>query len=512
MLLGQRVAVKVLRRHYADDPARLSRFLAAARQAAAVSHPSVATVRDYGNGGPDNAPYLVTEFIEGPSLAEVISGEAVRPSLIAATLAQVAEGLHAAHQAGLAHGDLKPANILLAGGGGRRAMVTDFAITHALDAIARAGHTPGTVHGTATVLYLAPERVSGGLGTPAGDLYSLGIIAHEWLAGTPPFTGTAQQVLAAHLRRPLPRLPVVVPPGLARLVARLADKDPGNRFPDAREVARAARALAGELREGAQGDPARFPVRLEIAPDFAATRQQATIAAPRPADEAAGLRLSGLRAHKREIAWAASALVLAGLIGWAPSAPIGSAVKVVQLAIPAAGHQAGPAGHRDTAHRDTARHPGSAGGQQAAGLGGSLGPGGSGASPAGQPPGHGPSGQGGGPMLAGGAAGTAGVVASPRSASPVPAAAGGSSRPSASPCPCGPASPLASPTMPASPTLPASPASQPAPGRGPQPPSDPASRPAPTPPIPLPIPVISVSVPPLTVPAASVPPLIVPGG
>src|SRR6202012_3849583 len=99
--------------------------------------------------------------------AEVIGGEAGRPSVIATPLAQVAEGLHAAHQAGLVHADLKPANILLHAASGRRATVTDFAITHAVGAIPRAGLTPGTVHGTGTVLYLAPERVSGGLGTPA---------------------------------------------------------------------------------------------------------------------------------------------------------------------------------------------------------------------------------------------------------------------------------------------------------------------------------------------------------
>jgi eukaryotic-like serine/threonine-protein kinase len=492
MLLGQQVAVKVLRRDYADDPARLRRFREATSRAAAVSHPSVARVRDYGAGGPDAAPYLVTEFIEGPALAEIIAGEAVRPSLIAKTLAQVAEGLHAAHQAGLVHGDLKPANILLPAAGDR-ATVTDFAITHALDAIPRAGLTPGTLHGTGTVLYLAPERVSGGPGSPAGDLYSLGIIAHEWLTGTPPFTGTSQQVLAAHLRAPLPRLPSAVPPGLARLVARLADKDPEGRFPDADEVAAAARALAIELREGGQGDVARFPMRLQKAPDPVPTRAQAAIAAARPGDEAARFRLSGLAAHKREIAWAASALVLAGLIGWAPSAPVQSAVKIVQLAIPAARHQAGPAGHR-AAGRE---HPGKGGGgYQAPGSDGHrLGE--SGASQAARD-GNGGYGRDGGPGLASGdQASVRAVGAGPRPPGPAPAptAAGGPAGSSPSPCPRDPASPRPSPTSPASPT------SHPPAGPGPQPPSAPASRPpTPAPPVPLPIPVISVSVPPLTAP------------
>jgi serine/threonine-protein kinase len=511
MLHHRRVAVKVLRGRYAHDPALLPRFLEAARQAAAVSHQSVAKVYDHGEGGPDGAPYLVTEFIEGPALAEVIRGEEVRASFIATALAQVAEGLHAAHQAGLLHGDLKPANILLQPEAGRRATVTDFGITHALGAIPRAGHTPGTAHGTGTVLYLAPERVSGGLGTAASDLYSLGIIACEWLTGTPPFAGTSQQVLAAHLRGSLPRLPAAVPPGLAELVARLVAKDQGSRFRDASEVAAAARALARELREDARNDAACFPARLERCPDLAVIGDEAAVAAPGPGDESSGSRLAGLAAHKREIAWAASALVLAGLIGWAPSAPIQSAVKIVQLAIPAAGHRADTAGYPAAGRQ---RPGGGDGGYSTAGNDGGSRLRALGASwprsPGGQQPGERATGKGGSPGPASGNPDTAGGgrVAGSGSPSPSPTAPGGSSATSPGPgpgsqgpCPCGPASPLSSPTSPASPT------SHPAPGTGTQPPSAPASQPVPLPPVPLPpaplpIPTISVSVPPLTAPSA----------
>jgi len=265
---------------------------------------------------------------------------------LAEIVATLASAMHAAHQAGLVHGDLKPANILLRSQAGRRAAITDFGIAHALGAIGWAGNTLGT----GTVLYLAPELVSGGPGTPASDLYSLGIIAYEWLAGAPPFTGTSQQVMAAHLRRSLPRLPATVPPGLAGLVARLTASDPAARLQDASQAAAAARALAWDLREDPQDGAASFPVAPEEGGAIPVRREQAVIAAPPAAGEAGGEaaapRRLELAAYKREIAWAAGAMVLAGVISWAPSGPIQSAVKIVQLAVPAAAaHQASPASH-----------------------------------------------------------------------------------------------------------------------------------------------------------------------
>jgi len=536
LLLRRRVAVKVLRRDYARDPARLPAFLAAASQAAAVSHRNVARVYDHGENGPDGAPYLVTEFIEGRALAEVIGGETVRASFIATALAQVADGLHAAHEAGLLHGDLKPTNILLQPGAARRATITDFGITHALGAIPRAGHTPGTVHGTGTVLYLAPERVSGGLGTPASDLYSLGIIACEWLTGTPPFTGTAQQVLAAHLRGSLPRLPATIPPGLAALATRLAAKDPGRRFEDAREVAVMARALAAELREDPADEVVRLPARLEKAPDLAAASPAAAsgmaaadpaqpgrprrvgpaqpgrprrvgpaqpgrprrVGPARPGPEAIRFRLSGLAAHKREVAWAASALVLAALMGWAPSAPVKSAVKVVQLAIPTTGHRAPAAGHVAAG----LEHKGGGAGRYpaAGGNGDARQPGPSGSGPrsaGGQGPGEGAFGQGGRGWPA------SGLVPGSWSLSPAPLPGRSAGPGPQAPCPCGPTSPPSTPASPGSAT------SHPVPGTGPRPSSAPASPPpalpVPLPTAPLPIPTISVSVPPLMAPSAATP-------
>ena len=506
MLLRRTVAVKVLRPDYAHDPARLQRFAEAVRQAAAVSHRSVARVYDHGGGDADGPPYLVSEFIDGPSLAEVISTETARASFIAAAVAQVADGLHAAHQAGLLHGDLKPANIVLAPGAARRATITDFGITHALGAIPRAGLTPGTTHGTGTVLYLAPERVSGGLGTPASDLYSLGIIACEWLTGIAPFTGTSQQVLAAHLRQPLPRLPAAVPAGLAELVARLAAKEPRDRFCDACEVAAVARALATELREGASDEVTCFPARPKEGAGLSrhpATGGGAVAAAPRPADKPAGFRLSGLAAHKREIAWAASALILAGLMGWAPSAPVHSAVRIVQLA----GNRPVVARHPDAdppppGHGD-GRHPAAGN----ADISRSARPGASGPGSAAEPgAGHDGAGPGGSSFQASGRPDRAngGRLVGSRSSSPSPAP---SRPPGTGPQGPGPYEPTSSPP---SPSAPATSPSRPAPSTGaPQPPDAPPSLlpawPVPVPPAPLPVPTLLVSIPPFTAPSAALP-------
>ncbi|HEX4829810.1 MAG TPA: serine/threonine-protein kinase, partial [Trebonia sp.] len=328
ILLRRPVAVKMLRPEYGADAAVLGRFRAVARQAASVAHRNVAAVHDYGEGGPDGAPYVVSELVEGRSAADVLAGELARAAVIAKVIGQVADGLHAAHQSGLVHGDLKPSNILLPAGpeAERRAVVTDFGLAHAVGAIPRAGTTPGAVHGTGTVAYLAPERVSGDPGTAASDLYSLGIVAFEWLTGRPPFRGTPQQVMAAHLRRPLPALPPEVPAALAALVARLAAKDPAGRFEDAARASAAARALARDLRGGTTV----FPVPVADDTLLAGTLLAGNggPAAVTTADAALGageaipaLRAGQVLAHKREIAWAASALVLAGLIGWAPSAP-----------------------------------------------------------------------------------------------------------------------------------------------------------------------------------------------
>jgi serine/threonine-protein kinase len=156
-------------------------------------------------------------------------------------VAQAAAGLHAAHEAGLVHRDIKPGNLLLAPDG--IVKITDFGISHA---VGSAGVTrTGLVVGTPG--YLAPERVAGASATALSDLYSLGVVAYECLAGAAPFDGTALEVALAHASRPFPALPASVPADVGALVARLTAKDPAHRPGSAAEVARQARRLSDRM-------------------------------------------------------------------------------------------------------------------------------------------------------------------------------------------------------------------------------------------------------------------------
>ena len=189
------------------------------------------------------------EFVDGPSLADLLADGPADPVFALDVVAQAADGLSAAHRAGLVHRDVKPGNILIGAEG--QVKVTDFGIAHAV------GQTPVTdpalVMGTSQ--YLAPERIAGGPGTPASDLYSLGIVLHECLTAMPPYDGSPAEVMASHLYLPLPPLPAGVPPELDTLVTRLTAKDPARRLHDARELA----GLASRLRDTIAAGPALVP-------------------------------------------------------------------------------------------------------------------------------------------------------------------------------------------------------------------------------------------------------------
>ena len=264
VVLGRPVAVKLLRAGYAGHPESLARFRSEARHAAALSDPGIAQVYDYGEAG---SPYLVMELIDGPSLAEVLGGGPLDPARAMDVVAQAAAGLEAAHRAGLVHRDIKPGNLLLGPGG--QVKITDFGISRAV------GSAPVTGTGVllGTPAYLAPERVAGQEATAASDLYSLGVVAWECLAGAPPFTGPPVEVALAHRDRPLPPLPGAVPAEAAALVAELTAKDPLARPPGAGVVAE----RAGRLRDAMTS---RSTLPLDVGPDrFAAPAP----ALPRPA-------------------------------------------------------------------------------------------------------------------------------------------------------------------------------------------------------------------------------------
>jgi eukaryotic-like serine/threonine-protein kinase len=232
-VLGRLVAVKLLRDEYAQDPSFVRRLRAEARYAAAVAHPGVARVFDYGEvttaDGAEPTPFLVMELIAGEPLSALLAREGclgLDRSLEIVGQAAVAVG--AAHRAGLVHRDIKPANLLVGPDG--IVKVTDFGVAQALGQ--GQGDQRELLVGTAG--YLSPEQASGQPATAASDLYALGVVAYECLAGRRPFTGEHPIAVAlAHLLQPPPPLPDDVPRELQELVAQAMAKQPTLRPSDA---------------------------------------------------------------------------------------------------------------------------------------------------------------------------------------------------------------------------------------------------------------------------------------
>src|SRR5579859_3962697 len=239
-VLTRPVAVKMLHAGYAHQPEARARFKAEARHAGALSHQNIACVYDYGEPARE-VSYLVMELIEGPSLAAMLAAGSVDAARTMDIVSQVAAGLQAAHGAGLIHRDIKPANIMFTSQGAVR--ITDFGIAHAV------GSAPLTATGLlmGTPGYMAPERVAGAQAGPASDLYALGIVAYECLAGARPFSGPPLEVAIAHRDRPLPPLPAWLPAEVAEFVMVLTAKDPALRPASAGLVADQARRLRDHL-------------------------------------------------------------------------------------------------------------------------------------------------------------------------------------------------------------------------------------------------------------------------
>jgi hypothetical protein len=239
-VLGRPVAVKCLKPEYADDAEFRARFRNEARHAAGLSHPGIASVYDYGEQvDPEKAAWLVLELVDGEPLSALLHRTGRLPVDQALdVVGQAALGLQAAHEAGVVHRDVKPGNLLVRPDGAVK--VTDFGIAWAADAVPLT--QTGTVVGTA--YYLSPEQAAGKPVTPASDVYSLGVVAYECLAGTRPFPGNNPLAVAqAHLQQPPPPLPADVPPAVAALVLRALEKDPARRPACAADLAREAFSL-----------------------------------------------------------------------------------------------------------------------------------------------------------------------------------------------------------------------------------------------------------------------------
>ncbi|GAB2466484.1 protein kinase domain-containing protein [Streptosporangium sandarakinum] len=240
-LLGREVAVKLLRRHVAADPDFRERFRMEARIAAGLSDPGIAQVFDYGEA--DDVAYLVMELVPGDSLATILkrSGRLSAEDTLD-MVEQTARALAAAHRSGIIHRDIKPGNLLVTETG--TVKITDFGIARALEAAPMT--QTGTVLGTAQ--YVSPEQASGERLTFATDVYSLGVVAYECLAGRPPFVSETQVAIALmHIGQEPPPLPESVPQAVRDLVMRCLAKDPGSRPAGAEDLAGRARALRESL-------------------------------------------------------------------------------------------------------------------------------------------------------------------------------------------------------------------------------------------------------------------------
>ena len=229
------MAIKVLLPEHADDEDGVARFRAEAHHAGSLSHPNIAQVFDYGEAQSAEPGYLVMELVEGLSLTRILDDGPLPPGDVMDVIAQAARGLAAAHHAGLVHRDIKPGKLLVRLDG--LVKITDFGIAHAVGEtpVTQPVTQPGMLIGNPA--YLAPERITGVLATPATDLYALGVVAHQCLTGQVPFAGEPLAVALAHLDRGIPALPASVPPAVAGLVAELTRKDPAARPRSAWDVA-----------------------------------------------------------------------------------------------------------------------------------------------------------------------------------------------------------------------------------------------------------------------------------
>ena len=234
-LLSRTVALKVLFPELAQDEAFVERFRREARAAASLNHHNIVSVYDFGED--EGSWFIVMEYVEGRNLRDIIRSEGqLEPAHAAEVGAEVAAALAAAHAQGIIHRDVKPANVLISSETGT-VKVADFGIARA--AGARQGLTmPGTVLGTAT--YLSPEQAQGAEVDFRTDVYSLGMVLYEMLAGKPPFTGDSPVAVAYQQLSQTAPPPSThndeVPPALDAIVMRAMSKDPDERQATAEEI------------------------------------------------------------------------------------------------------------------------------------------------------------------------------------------------------------------------------------------------------------------------------------
>ncbi|HEV2063285.1 MAG TPA: protein kinase, partial [Thermoanaerobaculia bacterium] len=247
--LKREAAVKVLPAALSADRERLARFESEARAASALNHPNIVTIYDVGEA--DGVAWIGMELVEGSTLRELLAEGPLPPRRAAALAAQLASGLARAHEAGIVHRDFKPENVVVSRQG--QAKILDFGLARVADSGAAAlSHAPtaaeptrpGTVMGT--VGYMSPEQVRGLAADHRTDIFALGAVLYEMVAGRKAFAAASPaDVMTAILREDPPDLPPGASPGLARIVKRCLEKSPEERFQSARDLAFALEALSG---------------------------------------------------------------------------------------------------------------------------------------------------------------------------------------------------------------------------------------------------------------------------
>jgi len=322
-VLGRTIAVKTLLHQFAADPSFIARFRREAQSAAALNHPQVVGV--YDTGSDDGTHFIVMEYIEGKTLRDVIKEEGpLLPERAAEIAADVCSALAYAHQHGIVHRDVKPANIMLTKNGSVK--VTDFGIARAM--------TGDTVTQTAAVLgtaqYFSPEQAQAAPVDPRSDIYSLGVVLYEMLTRQVPFTGASPVAIAyKHVKEdPIPpsRLNPDVPPALEAIVMKALAKNPDNRYQSAQD-------MRADLQRVLQGKP------VEATPVLYAPIEQ-TGYVPTASQDTVILHRTPVpiapetRERRRRTGWLLLGLILLAIIGVALWALLGGPKAPKTFALP----------------------------------------------------------------------------------------------------------------------------------------------------------------------------------
>jgi eukaryotic-like serine/threonine-protein kinase len=320
-VLDRPVAVKTLSVRSVVDDADRARFLEEARIVAGLSHPGIAVIHDYGESDPlpgnaDRVLYLVTEPVEGQSVAQMLADGALGTARTCEIVTAAARALDVAHRSGVVHRHLKPANLMMTTRG--QVKVTDFAIPRQLgnDPLTSAGLFAGTPD------YLAPEVCQGAPATPRSDIYALGVIAYECLTGKRPFHGTSNlATLTAQVRNAPPPLPPEIPRQVAAAVMTALKKDPRRRFLSAAAFADALQPGTGQPGTGGVDRAASVvPSHAGAAPARPSTRTLRPSSTPAsrvatPRQGSARSAAGDAAGRRRGVPAAAAALVICAVAG-----------------------------------------------------------------------------------------------------------------------------------------------------------------------------------------------------